>query len=554
VTAVTSAPLTISIGDPVSVSNVADTSFNGVFTLTGVSGTTLTYTQAGANATSSGGYAGTYWITSGYFSAPLQADCISEYSAEVSLNLTPVGGNDSFQISLPDGSQTPVISFPSILLPSPPTDIFLQDGSAPGNNQGIWGRAWIGQDTSSKLAGAGSAAPMAVVQTLNGSAGSARVQYPTFTIPNAAGGGGTGWYRIATAATYGTYSLIGDFTVSDLSSGSQILKFHVGATNSAISIAQTSNDGSASIIDQVRVSTDGASNIGLDIHISAAFTTYTHTISILGVGQFTPAIAFPVGASPYGSQALFTAIAVTQIPSPTLAGGIGWYTIVSQNSGSLFPLNGISGELIITATSSIGYEIFGLTANGIAGSGCTVSILFTNSQGGSLINALRCSWNGTNVQLDVQVPSPFSSSYPVTLTYSPVGNFNGTFNSSPTVGATVLSSGSNLVNLLDPQFNGIGTALQGGIAIGPNVVVPKWLTSYTGLDFLGTAFPTTVPWSTPSAVTPVCHNANGNLTDAGCALPTKSGTPTVNAGVCWKTASVLGTCTAGTWPNCTTCN
>jgi hypothetical protein len=37
-------------------------------------------------------------------------------------------------------------------------------------------------------------------------------------------------------------------------------------------------------------------------------------------------------------------------------------------------------------------------------------------------------------------------------------------------------------------------------------------------------------------------------------LPTKSGTPTVGAGVCWKTASQLGTCTAGTWPNCSTCN
>ncbi len=33
-----------------------------------------------------------------------------------------------------------------------------------------------------------------------------------------------------------------------------------------------------------------------------------------------------------------------------------------------------------------------------------------------------------------------------------------------------------------------------------------------------------------------------------------STTPTVGAGVCWKTATTLGTCTAGTWPNCTTCN
>jgi hypothetical protein len=382
------------------------------------------------------------------------------------------------------------------------------------------------------------------------------VQYPTFTIPTASGGGGTGWYRIATAAVYGGYSLTGDFTVSDLSAVSQILKFHVGAsTLGTVSVTQTSNDGLASIIDQVRVSTDGASNIGLDIHISAAYTTYTHTVSILGVGQFTPSIAFPVGASPYGSQALFTVTAATQIPSPALSGGTGWYTIVSQGSGlPLFPVPGISGELIIIASSSIGYEVFGLTANGIVGTGCTVSILFTDSLGGYLISALRCSWDGTHLQLDAQVPSWWSSSYPPTLTYSPVGNFNGTFNVNPTVGATVLSGGSNLVNLLDAEYNGIGTVLNGGIAIGPNTVVPKWLTSYTGSDFSGTAFPTTVPWSTANAVTPVCHDIHGNLTDTACALPSISGTPTVGAGVCWKTTGKLGTCTAGIWPNCTTCN
>jgi hypothetical protein len=37
-------------------------------------------------------------------------------------------------------------------------------------------------------------------------------------------------------------------------------------------------------------------------------------------------------------------------------------------------------------------------------------------------------------------------------------------------------------------------------------------------------------------------------------VPTEtSTTPTVGAGVCWKTTTTLGTCSAGTWPNCTTC-
>jgi hypothetical protein len=38
------------------------------------------------------------------------------------------------------------------------------------------------------------------------------------------------------------------------------------------------------------------------------------------------------------------------------------------------------------------------------------------------------------------------------------------------------------------------------------------------------------------------------------APPLISGTPTAGAGVCWKSATTLGTCTAGTWPNCSSCN
>ncbi len=42
---------------------------------------------------------------------------------------------------------------------------------------------------------------------------------------------------------------------------------------------------------------------------------------------------------------------------------------------------------------------------------------------------------------------------------------------------------------------------------------------------------------------------------SGQAVPiTSATTPTAGAGVCWKTTTTLGTCTAGTWPNCTTCN
>ena len=57
-----------------------------------------------------------------------------------------------------------------------------------------------------------------------------------------------------------------------------------------------------------------------------------------------------------------------------------------------------------------------------------------------------------------------------------------------------------------------------------------------------------------SPSTGICNFPQG-VTQGGSKTPiTSSTTPTVNAGVCWKTATTLGTCTAGTWPNCTTCN
>lgn len=48
---------------------------------------------------------------------------------------------------------------------------------------------------------------------------------------------------------------------------------------------------------------------------------------------------------------------------------------------------------------------------------------------------------------------------------------------------------------------------------------------------------------------------SGAITSGGTNVPnTSTTTPTSNGLVCWKTATSLGTCTAGTFPNCTTCN
>lgn len=56
VTVTTTLPSGLVTGDSISIQGVIDTSFDGAFVLTGGSGTTLTYAQAGANATSTSGY------------------------------------------------------------------------------------------------------------------------------------------------------------------------------------------------------------------------------------------------------------------------------------------------------------------------------------------------------------------------------------------------------------------------------------------------------------------------------------------------------------------
>jgi hypothetical protein len=85
-----------------------------------------------------------------------------------------------------------------------------------------------------------------------------------------------------------------------------------------------------------------------------------------------------------------------------------------------------------------------------------------------------------------------------------------------------------------------------GYAIAGVKVIPSTAGGYQGAN-TGKVLLTN---GTPTAGT-YPDGASGTWT----ALPvTKSGTPTAGAGVCWKTTSTLGTCTAGTWPNCTTCN
>jgi lysophospholipase L1-like esterase len=61
----------------------------------------------------------------------------------------------------------------------------------------------------------------------------------------------------------------------------------------------------------------------------------------------------------------------------------------------------------------------------------------------------------------------------------------------------------------------------GGFAVGANTVIPATTTGFQG-NSAGVDIPMSLPWTTPSAITSICHDANGNVTDASC--PTSSGT------------------------------
>jgi hypothetical protein len=56
---------------------------------------------------------------------------------------------------------------------------------------------------------------------------------------------------------------------------------------------------------------------------------------------------------------------------------------------------------------------------------------------------------------------------------------------------------------------------------GVSIILPSTLTGYNG-NSSGVKIPLSLSWNTPSALTSVCHDANGNLTDASC--PSASGT------------------------------
>jgi hypothetical protein len=83
------------------------------------------------------------------------------------------------------------------------------------------------------------------------------------------------------------------------------------------------------------------------------------------------------------------------------------------------------------------------------------------------------------------------------------------------IGATYISPAvDDAVNMGSPG-NAFSYIDAYALLIGSNTVLPSTLTGYNG-NSSGTKVPLALPWSTPSAIATICHDANGNVLDSGC--------------------------------------
>ncbi len=334
-----------------------------------------------------------------------------------------------------------------------------------------------GPSQAEKYAAAGGAATGRDVNTLQGTAADRKWQYPDgsgpmFVIPNTAGGGGPGCYRIATAGISNVYLLYSkDFTITASVPGyyTQAFSFRAssGAGAGAIpSLTQISGFGSPLIINDVVLSTDGGgANIGLDVCTTSTNTANAIQMVVTGTGIFTPETTFPVGATPYSIQTNFVPSGALANYSQTLTGGVGWYNLFTEagNCGG-FCLKGNFTVQIYTPLLGTQDSVFTADCNT---SGCTVGQIWSTSPG--LITQIRGSWDSVGGHVHFDAYDAFSATYPLTLTGNLFGQY--TVNPSPTVGATVLGSGSMTYSLVS-----------GSAGAGANIGNYFYADQYAGAD------------------------------------------------------------------------
>ena len=279
------------------------------------------------------GPSGFYPVMSGI--NKLKVDCATDYYTEMDISTA----NNTVSIRTPSG-QWFTATDANISTIAPLSGVWeASNSSAPGGPLMQWGSVGMGgppqMDKSS--ATRASQADVSDLQGL-GTYFNEFHPYPTITIPNAAGGGGHGTYRIAiqdVAAGGGYYINAREMTLT-AGNGltSEGVRFHFSASASNSSPVLLSMDqvwGSTSLVSGITVSEDGAGNAALDFTLGGSADTYATSIYLSGYGVLTPETAFPLGAIPYASASGVTQL--TAASGGVLGSGTGTVIISGFNGG-----------------------------------------------------------------------------------------------------------------------------------------------------------------------------------------------------------------------------
>jgi hypothetical protein len=228
----------------------------------------------------------------------------------------------------------------------------------------------------------------------------------------------------------------------------------------------------------------------------------------------------PINLASFQVQATYARNNIVSATGGAFSGFDGETNFINYNSISMYSgtPSGIGTPWVYgngTSYAPFGHQLHGPHANGVYMDTPPFGGQYGNYIGGLFIgcgNSTQCTaWNAFYPVLTVANATNFYAGQASDSDfYNPV-----TFTWMRTAGAT--------------QFNGYGAPNQftfspsgesflkpltaPSYSIGSNTVLPAALTGYQGA---GTKLPTSTTWSTPSAITAICHDASGTITDSSC--------------------------------------
>lgn len=338
-----------------------------------------------------------------------------------------------------------------------------------------------------------------------------------------------GWYIIATAPTLSIYPTMGGTVkIYGADTAERVALFtinvglqsYTGGTPLSAGVFSVTpyltTTFAGGVIDQVRLSNDATTgNLQLDVH----FTTPNYAGTSIAAefdGYFTPVANPVVGAAPLTN---WNEVLSTALPAPSysqqLTGGIGWYTVFTAGSAGGYAVK--SDFQIQAISASLGAQVIDFHV-AASTTGCT--IWQTSVAGNGMITQARCSYSSSSPYIQIDLYDAWSSTYPITLT----GNLFGiyTVNATPTVGATVLSGGSQTFAFIAGTGTGVYTEVPTVNAVNMELLPSQWsICDGTCAGGAGANTPSVGPAQTFNVASPSLDNnsmemtftANANTTD-----------------------------------------